>query len=963
MLIPRKRIITSVVLAGSLWWGSAAWPSEALPSPAEEMRAAETPAAVEQAPSLPVQAELSFPPPNAAGIALRVREEREVAPGVLYRVVDGINREGQPLVVHVLEADLTNPLVEPRPVVAAGGVGSRESLAGMAGRYGAVAAINGGFFSSANGLSLPVGNLMVDGQVLASSPIRRPSVGITSGKELLFGYFDAALEVELPAEDLAWPVGRVNRPLGGKQPVLYTPEWGTNTGTPAGTVELLAEAGEDGQGRVAGISREGNSPIPPGGFVLVFPDAADLPENVKTGEWVRVKQTYHRLWEGVEHLLTGGPLLVEEGRPVLQAEAEGFTGTTLGRNPRTAVGRTPEARVLMVVVDGRQPGYSAGVTLEELAYLVADLGAQEAVGLDGGGSSQMLIGGEVANRPSETSLRTVNTGFVILSQIPVYLDGRRLFFDVPPRLIEGRTLVPVRAIFESLGAEVTWQEETRQVRATAGGREVRLTVDDPRAEVDGVATTLDVPATWIDGRVLVPLRFVGEALGARVTWRSDPPMVEIESPRGREVGVTGLRPAVRVEDIHLYARGDAAEAEEAVYSPLPDPRHQRVVAEWLESSTTAHPNFLSPLPGGGILAVRNGHTGPSVVELDRQGQVVWSYGPVQANSTQRLPNGNTLITESGAPGEPLIPRVVEVNPQGEVVWSYWPGTRADAPRYAERLPGGDTLITTPTRVLQVNQRRQVFWEYGEGFLNAVQATRLSNGNILVVDQGIRGGARVLEVDAAGQVVWRYGDGTYGGEINQLRRPTAAVRMENGNTVIADVGSGRLLEVDLRGKLVRVTGFDEVLSALPVMNRWYARPLADGGVILSLSFTSGRSTILQVDGRSVRTYLDGEWLFTESLPVTEGEEVLVPAREFAHALGAEVHWDSTTRTLTLVGTSTVVAVLGEVEAYLDGQPLQLAVAPRLSGGQALVPLAMLTAATGVEAAWDPATLTITIKRHT
>lgn len=59
----------------------------------------------------------------------------------------------------------------------------------------------------------------------------------------------------------------------------------------------------------------------------------------------------------------------------------------LGRNPRTAVGRTPEGKALLVVVDGRQPGYSAGITLEELAYLLAGLGAWEAVALDGGGSS------------------------------------------------------------------------------------------------------------------------------------------------------------------------------------------------------------------------------------------------------------------------------------------------------------------------------------------------------------------------------------------------------------------------------------------------------------------------------------------------------------------------------------------------------------------------------------------------
>lgn len=96
----------------------------------------------------------------------------------------------------------------------------------------------------------------------------------------------------------------------------------------------------------------------------------------------------------------------------------------------------------------------------------------------------MVIQGQVANRPSETSLRPVNNGLLILSQIPVYLDGRRLFFDAPPLLLEGRVMAPVRGIFEALGATVTWLDATRQMRATGRGREILLAVDDPRAEVD-----------------------------------------------------------------------------------------------------------------------------------------------------------------------------------------------------------------------------------------------------------------------------------------------------------------------------------------------------------------------------------------------------------------------------------------------------------------------------------------------
>jgi len=105
-----------------------------------------------------------------------------------------------------------------------------------------------------------------------------------------------------------------------------------------------------------------------------------------------------------------------------------------------------------------------------------------------------------------------------IQPITVYVNERVVNFDVPPTTVQGRVLVPLRGIFESLGATVDYNPETQQITATDGATNVQLTVGSRRALVNGAPDMLDVPAFTIGGRVMVPLRFVSESLGAEVQW-------------------------------------------------------------------------------------------------------------------------------------------------------------------------------------------------------------------------------------------------------------------------------------------------------------------------------------------------------------------------------------------------------------------------------------------------------------
>jgi len=109
--------------------------------------------------------------------------------------------------------------------------------------------------------------------------------------------------------------------------------------------------------------------------------------------------------------------------------------------------------------------------------------------------------------------------------IRIFIDGQELELDVAPRISGGRTLVPMRAIFEEFGLTVNWNEEDRTVTGEGVGLIVKFGIDSNQATVNGLVHTLDTPAMIVDGRTMVPLRFLSEVLGYNVVWVGDSQMI------------------------------------------------------------------------------------------------------------------------------------------------------------------------------------------------------------------------------------------------------------------------------------------------------------------------------------------------------------------------------------------------------------------------------------------------------
>lgn len=136
------------------------------------------------------------------------------------------------------------------------------------------------------------------------------------------------------------------------------------------------------------------------------------------GAPAEIDSSLARLWS-VRDAVGAGPMLVVDGAVRVTSDEEIFFGSAIPRtHPRTAVGRTFDGQLIVVVVDGRQPA-SRGVDLVELATIMRDLGAERALNLDGGGSSALVVRGRLINRPLGDTLQRE-----VMSALVTYCPGR-----------------------------------------------------------------------------------------------------------------------------------------------------------------------------------------------------------------------------------------------------------------------------------------------------------------------------------------------------------------------------------------------------------------------------------------------------------------------------------------------------------------------------------------------------------
>lgn len=130
--------------------------------------------------------------------------------------------------------------------------------------------------------------------------------------------------------------------------------------------------------------------------------------------------------------------------------------------------------------------------------------------------------------------------------IQVKLDGKEIVSDSPPVIVDGRTLVPARALFEAMGGTVSWNEASREVSVSVDDVNVKLKINSKKAYINGTEKTLDVPAKIIKNRTMIPVRFVSEAAGCQVSWDGKNRIVSIVSPKDEEGGAAAVISGIEI---------------------------------------------------------------------------------------------------------------------------------------------------------------------------------------------------------------------------------------------------------------------------------------------------------------------------------------------------------------------------------------------------------------------------------
>ena len=336
-----------------------------------------------------------------------------IAPGIEHlQITRGYKSDKEitgPWFINMLRIDLRKARL--RMVHAMDEAVGLETVSSLATRYGALAAINSGYFRTTGTYrGDSVGIQVLNGQILSESNNGRAAVGLVEGsraQQIVFGHvvFTGELIAGAKAKHL---INGLNRPRADDELIIFTPEFHRTTLTNPDGLEVIVR-----RGRVTEIRElQGSSTIPTDGFVISASGSARLWvwQNLGKRTSVRLSLKMSPLetdqkdeWQKATSIIGGGPQLIKDSRVEITNAAEKILPAFVSDlHPRTAIAKLKSGELLLVTVDGRQTA-SIGMSLTMLADLLIEFGATDAINLDGGGSTTMVIRNRLVNKPSDTT--------------------------------------------------------------------------------------------------------------------------------------------------------------------------------------------------------------------------------------------------------------------------------------------------------------------------------------------------------------------------------------------------------------------------------------------------------------------------------------------------------------------------------------------------------------------------------
>ena len=282
------------------------------------------------------------------------------------------------------------------------------------------AAINGGYFNRNN--RMPLGALKRDGKWLSSPVLNRGAIGWNDKGQMRIARLQMQ-ETLTTATGAQLPILALNSAYVQAGIGRYTTDWGT-TYTPMQANELIATVQLDRVTQITPGNAVGsiNIPIPTNGYLLALRGQTGQSASLPIGTTLSLQQQITPPeFESYSQIIAAGPWLVQTGQVVLDAKSENFSANfSKEAAVRSAIGSTAAGNIIFVTVHPNPGG--KGPTLAEMAKLLQQMGAVDALNLDGGSSTSLYLGGQLIDRASATAARVHNAIGISLAESP--LPGR-----------------------------------------------------------------------------------------------------------------------------------------------------------------------------------------------------------------------------------------------------------------------------------------------------------------------------------------------------------------------------------------------------------------------------------------------------------------------------------------------------------------------------------------------------------
>jgi len=311
-----------------------------------------------------------------------------------------------------------------------------------------IGAINGDFFYVNELTGLPSGTCIIDGEIRTALP-ESTIFGVTSKGNCFIS--DIEMNAFATIGKKKYEIKGVNRVRWDNQLILYTPSFSKPTNTKGNGTEVIIKGLElpiksnmKYKGVVEKIYRDvENIEIPEDRIVLSGQGAAaEFLNELKEDDEVSFEINFNR--KDIEHAISGNPRLIANGEIAEDIEKR---SDAKSRHPRTAVG-IKDGQVIFITVDGRQKGYSDGMTLYELADFMLEQGIENAINLDGGGSTAMIarkqgyISSRIINSPSDGRERAVANSLQIISDAPLSKPEKVFFGKSSLKIFKNSNYTP-----------------------------------------------------------------------------------------------------------------------------------------------------------------------------------------------------------------------------------------------------------------------------------------------------------------------------------------------------------------------------------------------------------------------------------------------------------------------------------------------------------------------------------------